>query len=79
MTIIVDSREQAPFAFEHDRYGVQIQQGALTVGDYSLAGLTDKVAVEPRSYPTSCNAWAGSVNGLKGNCSEGLPLMLSPW
>ena len=46
MTIIVDSREQAPFAFEHDRYGVQIQQGALTVGDYSLAGLTDKVAVE---------------------------------
>ena len=46
MTIIVDSREQAPFAFEHDRYGVQIQQGALTVGDYSLVGLTDKVAVE---------------------------------
>ena len=46
MTVIVDSREQAPFAFEHDRYGVQIQQGALTVGDYSLVGLTDKVAVE---------------------------------
>ncbi len=46
MTILVDSREQAPFAFEHDRYGVQIQQGALTVGDYSLVGLTDKVAVE---------------------------------
>ena len=51
MTIIVDSREQAPFAFEHDRYGVQIQQGALTVGDYSLVGLTDKVAVERKSLP----------------------------
>lgn len=46
MTILVDTREQRPFNFEHERYGVQIQQGALTVGDYSLVGLTDKVAVE---------------------------------
>ena len=46
MTVIVDSREQSPFTFKHDRYGVHIQQGTLTVGDYSLAGLTDKVAVE---------------------------------
>ncbi len=34
MTVIVDSREQAPFTFKHDRYGVQMQQGTLTVGDY---------------------------------------------
>ena len=46
MTILVDSREQRPFNFEHERYDVQIQPGALTVGDYSLAGLQDKVAVE---------------------------------
>ena len=46
MTILVDSREQKPFTFEHERYDVQIQPGTLTVGDYSLCGLEDKVAVE---------------------------------
>lgn len=51
MTILVDSREQKPFTFEHERYDVQIQPGALTVGDYSLAGLQDKVAVERKSLP----------------------------
>ena len=51
MTILVDSREQRPFNFEHERYDVQIQPGTLTVGDYSLAGLQDKVAVERKSLP----------------------------
>ena len=51
MTILVDSREQKPFTFEHERYDVQIQPGTLTVGDYSLAGLQDKVAVERKSLP----------------------------
>ena len=51
MTILVDSREQRPFNFEHERYGVQIQPGTLTVGDYSLRGLEDKVAVERKSLP----------------------------
>ena len=51
MQIIVDSREQLPFTFSHERYDVQIQPGTLTVGDYSLAGLQDKVAVERKSLP----------------------------
>ena len=51
MTILVDSREQKPFNFEHERYDVKIQPGTLTVGDYSLCGLTDKVAVERKSLP----------------------------
>ena len=51
MTILVDTREQRPFTFEHERYDVQIQPGTLTVGDYSLAGLQDKVAVERKSLP----------------------------
>ena len=51
MQIIVDSREQLPFNFSHERYDVQIQQGTLTVGDYSLRGLEDKVAVERKSLP----------------------------
>ena len=52
MQIIVDSREQLPFTFEHGRYAdVQIQSGTLNVGDYSLCGLEDKVAVERKSLP----------------------------
>ena len=51
MTILVDSREQRPFNFEHERYDVQIQPGTLSVGDYSLRGLEDKVAVERKSLP----------------------------
>lgn len=52
MRVIVDSREQVPFAFSGPRYeGVTVEVGTLTVGDYSLAGLTDKVAVERKSLP----------------------------
>ena len=51
MLIIVDSREQAPFSFTHERYEAQTQPGTLSVGDYSLAGLEDKVAVERKSLP----------------------------
>lgn len=51
MTIIVDSREQAPFAFRHERFEAKTKPGALAVGDYSLAGLEDRVAVERKSLP----------------------------
>jgi hypothetical protein len=52
MRIVIDTREQAPFAFKHEKYiGVVIEPGALDTGDYSLAGLTDKVAVERKSLP----------------------------
>lgn len=47
MKIIVDSREQAPFSFQGRFYdGVEVESGGLPTGDYSLAGLTDKAAVE---------------------------------
>ena len=51
MTILIDTREQRPFTFEHERYDVQIQPGTLITGDYSLRGLEDKVAVERKSLP----------------------------
>ena len=51
MRVIIDSREQAPFTFAHEKYGVEVVTGTLTVGDYSLAGLEDKVAVERKSLP----------------------------
>ena len=52
LKIIVDSREQAPFAFSGDAYrGTEVVTGTLDTGDYSLAGLADKVAVERKSVP----------------------------
>lgn len=48
MKIIIDKREQAPYAFE--KYAdTETEQGTLQSGDYSLAGLTDRVAVERKS------------------------------
>lgn len=46
MRIVVDSREQRPFLFQHERYDVEVVPSALAIGDYSLGGLEDKVAVE---------------------------------
>lgn len=46
MKIIIDAREQLPFDFRHERYVVAVELGTLTVGDYSLAGLEDKCAIE---------------------------------
>lgn len=49
MKIIVDTREQNPFTFSGAWYAdkhVETMPGTLSVGDYSLAGLTDRVAVE---------------------------------
>lgn len=50
MHILTDTREQEPFPFAGERYAADtVERAALTVGDYSLAGLEDKVAVERKS------------------------------
>lgn len=49
MRIVVDSREQVKFLFSE--YQVEVVEGALTAGDYSLAGLESLVAVERKSLP----------------------------
>ena len=50
MLILIDTREQAPFAFQHEKYaGATTAAGTLDTGDYSLAGLADRVAVERKS------------------------------
>ena len=52
MKIVIDTREQAPFPFSGEQYrGTETAFGTLDTGDYSLAGLTDKVAVERKSLP----------------------------
>jgi len=48
MRILIDSREQAPYAFQ--RYeGVTVETATLQTGDYSLAGLQDRIALERKS------------------------------
>lgn len=47
MNIIIDTREQRPYDFA--RFNCETQVGTLATGDYSLAGLTDRVAVERKS------------------------------
>ena len=44
MTIIVDTREQAPYGF--DKYEVVTEPAALPVGDHSLPGFEDRAAIE---------------------------------
>jgi ERCC4-type nuclease len=46
--IIVDSREQHPFDFSRWP-DCEVTTGALVTGDYSLAGLEDKISVERKS------------------------------
>ena len=49
MKIIIDTREQEPVTFRHEKMNATTALGTLAVGDYSLAGLEDKVAVERKS------------------------------
>ncbi|MBW1692145.1 MAG: ERCC4 domain-containing protein [Deltaproteobacteria bacterium] len=44
LTIKIDSREQKPYQFE-----VPSEVGTLSIGDYSLAGLEDCIAVERKT------------------------------
>lgn len=48
MIIIQDSREQTPLQFSPE---VQVEIGALKVGDYTLRGLEDHMAFERKSLP----------------------------
>jgi len=47
MRIVIDTREQAPFNF--GKFECEVVTGTLATGDYSLAGLKDRVAVERKS------------------------------
>ena len=49
MKIIIDTREQRPFDFLSQNGDIEVVKGTLSLGDYSLAGLTDRVAVERKS------------------------------
>jgi len=44
MIIICDTREQKPFSFK--RWDVEVQRAKLDVGDYALAGMEGRAAIE---------------------------------
>jgi len=50
MRIVIDTREQAPLDFAAWPE-VSPERGTLRVGDYSLAGLEDRFAIERKSLP----------------------------
>lgn len=61
MRIIRDSREKHPFNYSGKRYeDVEVVESTLNVGDYSLAGLTDKIAVERKELG---DLWGYSMKG----------------
>ncbi|HOR65811.1 MAG TPA: ERCC4 domain-containing protein [Candidatus Sumerlaeota bacterium] len=47
LTIVIDSREQTPWAFSAD---VRTVVSGLPAGDYSLAGFEDEIAIERKSF-----------------------------
>ena len=80
MKILIDTREQAPFAFTHERYaGTTIEAGTLDTGDYSLAGLTDLVAVERKSLPDLVACLGRERERFERELREPPPLIRSVW
>ncbi len=49
LEIVVDTREQRPFAFSGPGYLATVARGGLKTGDYSLVGLEDSIAIERKS------------------------------
>jgi hypothetical protein len=81
--IIVDTREQA-LSPRQSPLWAEVEAEGLTVGDYSLAGLTDRVAVERRAFLTWWPALAGAgavrARVAAGRCPGLLHVVVeAPW
>lgn len=72
MRIIQDSREQAPYNFSDPRYaGTVVEVGTLQTGDYSLHGLTDRIALERKSLSDLCGTLTAGRERFKRECERG--------
>jgi DNA excision repair protein ERCC-4 len=72
MRIIQDSREQAPYTFNAPRYaGTVVEVGVLQTGDYSLAGLTDRIALERKSLSDLCGTLTTGRERFQRECERG--------
>jgi len=58
LKLIQDTREQAPFTFTG--YACEVVAGTIPTGDYSLAGLVDRCAVERKSLDDLLGCLMGS-------------------
>lgn len=63
MIIVVDSREQRPFAFPDD---VETKHAALPAGDYSIEGLERRIAIERKSLPDLYGTIGRTLKERKG-------------
>lgn len=51
MKVVIDTREQKPFTFLQCGMDIETAAGTLPIGDYSIAGLENHIAVERKSLP----------------------------
>jgi DNA excision repair protein ERCC-4 len=58
LIILIDTREQAPFAFQG--YDVAPEKATLPCGDYSLPGFEDRAAIERKSLDDLVGCLMGS-------------------
>jgi DNA excision repair protein ERCC-4 len=69
MKLIIDTREQLPYAFQG--YEVEIENENLSVGDYSLPGFEDRAAIERKTLNDLIDAlWGRTEPGLNGTNQE---------
>ena len=71
--LIIDSMEQEPYTFKPFRKWVATaERRKLTAGDYSVAGLEDRVAVERKSLPDlfGCCSPYGSREAFVRSCER---------
>ena len=72
MKIIVDSREQTPYSFTPPRYeGVTVETAALQTGDYSLAGLQDRIGLERKSLDDLTGTLTKGRERFERECERG--------
>ena len=72
MKIVIDTREQAPYTFQPPRYDdVAVETATLTTGDYSLAGLTDRVALERKSLDDLTGTLTKGRDRFTRECERG--------
>lgn len=72
MRIIQDTREQASYTFDAPRYAdAVVEVAALQTGDYSLHGLTDRIAIERKSLSDLTGTLTSGRERFQRECERG--------
>jgi ERCC4-type nuclease len=73
--ITIDSREQLPYTFAAWPE-VEVETGSLATGDYSLAGLADRAALERKSLDDLAGTLTAGRERFAAECQRGRGLDL---